>query len=60
MQYYKNHEGYHDPTAGKAIRQAERVIRPSRVLRKSSPLSYQIGEVSGFPKKRDRGEYYGE
>lgn len=43
----KNHEGYHDPTAGKAIRRAHRAKRRGRVS-KTRPLTYLIGEVPGF------------
>lgn len=42
----KNHEGYHDPTAGKAIRRAHRRKRTSAKLR---PLTYRLGELPGFP-----------
>ena len=42
----KNHEGYHDPTAGKAIRRAHRRRKTSS---KVSRLTYRIGEVPGFP-----------
>lgn len=37
----KNHEGYHDPTAEKAIRRAD--------SSKFSGLTYRIGEVPGVP-----------
>lgn len=46
---YRNHEGYHDPTAGKAIRQASR-------SRKKPPdrkyLTYKLDELPGFRKVR--------
>lgn len=42
----KNHEGYHDPTAGKAIRRAH---RRKRTRTKKSGLTYRIGELPGFP-----------
>lgn len=42
----KNHEGYHDPTAGKAIRRAH---RRRRTRTKKSRLTYLIGEMPGFP-----------
>ena len=45
----KNHEGYHDPTAGKAIRLAHRAKRRRRGERDRQPLAYMIGEVPGFP-----------
>ena len=39
----KNHEGYHDPTAGKAIRRA-------RTKRKKADkhLYFQLGELAGM------------
>ena len=43
-----NHEGYHDPTAGKAIRRAHRAKRRGRGG-KTRPLTFRIGEVPGFP-----------
>lgn len=42
----KNHEGYYDPTAGKAIRRAH---RRRRTRTKKSRLTYLIGELPGFP-----------
>ena len=44
----KNHEGYHDPTAGKAIRRAHR-SKHRRRGNKTRPLTYLIGELQGFP-----------
>lgn len=44
----KNHEGYHDPTAGKAIRRAHRAKRRDRGS-KTRPLTFRVGEVPGFP-----------
>ena len=41
----KNHEGYHDPTAGKAIRRAYRRRKTSAKVRR---LTYRIGEVPAF------------
>lgn len=46
----RNHEGYHDPTAGKAIRREMR-------KRKSCgngihPLTYKLSEVPGFKPAR--------
>ncbi|WP_346698970.1 hypothetical protein [Catenibacillus scindens] len=44
----KNHEGYYDPTAGKAIRRAQKEkVRWGK--RKTQPLMYQIGELPEFP-----------
>ena len=43
-----NHEGYHDPTAGKAIRRAHRAKRRGKCS-KTRPLTYLIGELQGFP-----------
>lgn len=51
----KNHEGYYDPTAGKAIRRADslKFRRQTRTKRngvaKRDTLTYLIGEVPGFP-----------
>lgn len=44
----KNHEGYYDPTAGKAIRRAHRAKRRGRGS-KTRPLTFKIGELLGFP-----------
>lgn len=44
----KNHEGYTDTTAGKAVRRAYRAKRRGRGS-ETRPLTYQIGEVLGFP-----------
>lgn len=41
----KNHEGYHDPTAGKAIRRTHRRRKTSAKVRR---LTYRIGELPGF------------
>lgn len=40
----KNHEGYHDPTAGKAVR----AWKPRRRKKRKTSLMYQIGEMPGF------------
>ena len=45
----KNHEGYHDPTAGKAIRRAHRAKRRGRGSVFHRPLTYRIGDLPGFP-----------
>lgn len=45
----KNHEGYHDPTAGKAIRRARQSKRRGRGSSFQRPLAYLIGELPGFP-----------
>ena len=44
----RNHEGYHDPTAGKAIRRVHRAKRRSRGS-KTRPLTYKVGDLPGFP-----------
>ncbi len=41
----KNHEGYHDPTAGKAIRRAHRAKR--RGSRETRPLTYKVAICRG-------------
>jgi len=38
----KNHEGYHDPTAGKAIRRAGRKRKADK------HLYFQLGELAGI------------
>lgn len=46
----KNHEGYHDPTAGKAIRRAREVVKRRDLYgRKMRPLTYKFGDLSGVP-----------
>ncbi len=45
----KNHEGYRDPTAGKAIRRAHRAKRRGRGTAFHRTLTYRIGELPGFP-----------
>lgn len=45
----KNHEGYHDPTAGKAIRRAHQAKRWARGSSFQRPLTYRLGELPGFP-----------
>lgn len=45
MKRDRNHEGYHDPTAGSAIRRASR--RRKKVLEWSG-LTYQLGELESF------------
>ena len=42
-----NHEGYHDPTAGKAIRRAHRAKRRGRGG-KTRPLTFKVGDLPGF------------
>lgn len=44
----RNHEGYHDPTAGKAIRRVHRAKRRGRCERNGYRLTYQIRDVRGF------------
>lgn len=51
MKRDRNHEGYHDPTAWKAIRRAS--LRKSRRRTKSqngTALTYRLDEVPGFKK----------
>ena len=45
----RNHEGYHDPTAGKAIRRASRNRRGVANRDIFKILTYKLGEVPGFP-----------
>lgn len=42
-----NHEGYHDPTAGKAIRRAHKAKRRGRGGERPT-LTYRLGEAPGF------------
>lgn len=41
---YKNHEGYNDPTAGKAVKNANKITRK----KKNIWLGYSIGETKVF------------
>lgn len=45
MKRDRNHEGYHDPTAGRAI---QRASRRRRGVVKRDALTYQIGEEPTF------------
>lgn len=45
MKRDRNHEGYHDPTAGAAVRQ---VSRKKEKLPKMQRLMYQLQEAPGF------------
>lgn len=45
MKHETNHEGYHDPTACRAIRRAERKHRRNYA---AECLTYQIGELRSF------------
>ncbi len=47
MGVMRNHEGYHDPTAGRAIRNAARKERRERG-RMPCALTYSLGEVRAF------------
>ena len=47
MGVMRNHEGYHDPTAGRAIRNAARKERKERD-EMSRRLTYSLGEVRAF------------
>lgn len=44
----RNHEGYHDPTAGKAIRMAARRHKKG-ITKSTAVLTYKLREVPGFP-----------
>lgn len=46
----KNHEGYLDPTACKAIRRANR--HKKKGVAKRDTLTYHIGEAQGFDEIR--------
>lgn len=42
----RNHEGYHDPTACRAVRRADR----GRGKRRNTHLTYQLKEIRSFRK----------
>lgn len=44
MKRDRNHEGYYDPTAGKAIRRVSR----QKLSQKWTRLTYQLGELESF------------
>lgn len=49
MKRYRNHEGYYDLTAGKAIQKAtKKVTRKDRKQRKSRHLYFMLGELYCF------------
>lgn len=45
MQTYKNHEGYRDPTAGRAVRNAAKGYHRKR---RTLVLMYPLREARGF------------
>lgn len=47
MDSLRNHEGYHDPTACRAIRNASRKERHGRD-ESSRPLTFRLEEVGAF------------
>ena len=47
MDPMKNHEGYHDPTACRAVRNAARRTRRGKD-RASQSLTYSLGEIRAF------------
>jgi len=47
MDSMKNHEGYHDPTACRAIRNASRRERHGQA-ESSRPLTFRLEEVGAF------------
>ncbi len=47
MDPMKNHEGYRDPTAGRAVRNAVRRTRRGKD-RASQSLTYRLGEIRSF------------
>lgn len=44
----RNHEGYYDPTAGKAVRRIYRAKRRKKGVAKCDTLTYYLGEVPSF------------
>lgn len=50
---YKNHEGYHDPTACEAVRRVNRSKRNRNGVAKHDPiLTYWMSEVPSFREVR--------
>ena len=47
MEVMRNHEGYHDPTAGRAIRNAAGK-KQRRQVEKSYHLTYRLEEIRAF------------
>lgn len=45
----KNHEGYYDPTAGKAIRRSSKRRKRAQHTVRSMRLTYKLCDVDGFP-----------
>lgn len=45
----RSHKGYHDPTAGKAIRRAHRARQQGKASRDRAPLTCPIRDAKGFP-----------
>lgn len=50
MRRDRNHEGYHDPTSGVAIRRVIRVSRRRSAIPKWKGLTYTLTEAEGFRK----------
>lgn len=46
----RNHEGYYDPTAGKAIRRSSKRRKRAHHAVRSMRLTYKLCEVDGFPR----------
>lgn len=44
----KNHEGYSDPTACKAVRRVSKYKRKKKEASKQGVLTYRLNEVPGF------------
>ena len=57
MSIDRNHEGYHDPTAGYAIRKA---YRHRRGITKRYSLTYRIGESHSFQIAKEQWKGYQE
>lgn len=48
MKKDRNHEGYHDPTASKAIERVDQKEKPGK--KRSDHLTYRLDEVPGLKK----------
>lgn len=53
MELMRNREGYHDPTACRAIRNASRRTRKGK-NKKSRPLTYRLEELRVFQECAER------
>lgn len=54
MKRERNHEGYHDPTACRAVEKWDEKVpeRPRSGFYNTGPLTYQMAESEGFQRAR--------